>query len=240
MIKVLSIGNSFSYDAHRYLHNIAKNEGVDMKCANIFIGGCSLRTHYVNMLENSNEYTLGFNGDSTGIKVTIGEALASDDWDFVTLQQASHFSYDFNSYTPYIEKLAEYIRTYAPKAKILVHQTWAYEQDSPRLTTVAGYSDQHDMLNDIREAYNRAAAAIGADGIIPCGEIMMKAIDAEVCRMHRDGFHADLGIGRYATALTWYKTLTGDDIKNDYENLDVETSAVEREKIRDIVNNHKI
>ncbi len=29
MIKILSIGNSFSQDVQRYLHQIAKNEGVE-------------------------------------------------------------------------------------------------------------------------------------------------------------------------------------------------------------------
>ena len=39
-MKVLAIGNSFSNDAMRYLHGIAKADGVDMKTVNLFIGGC--------------------------------------------------------------------------------------------------------------------------------------------------------------------------------------------------------
>ena len=49
-MKILSIGNSFSQDAHRYIHDIAKGEGVNIKCVNLYIGGCSLQTHYVNMM----------------------------------------------------------------------------------------------------------------------------------------------------------------------------------------------
>ena len=41
-MKVLAIGNSFSNDAMRYLHGIAKADGVDMKTVNLFIGGCPL------------------------------------------------------------------------------------------------------------------------------------------------------------------------------------------------------
>lgn len=40
-MKVLAIGNSFSNDAMRYLHGIAKADGVDMKTVNLFIGGWS-------------------------------------------------------------------------------------------------------------------------------------------------------------------------------------------------------
>ena len=49
MIKVLSIGNSFSRDAQRYSYKIAKNEGVEFKSVNLYIGGCSLQTHYMNI-----------------------------------------------------------------------------------------------------------------------------------------------------------------------------------------------
>ena len=38
MINILSIGNSFSEDAQRYLHYIAKSEGEDIQNYNLFIG----------------------------------------------------------------------------------------------------------------------------------------------------------------------------------------------------------
>ena len=127
-MKILSIGNSFSCDAQRYLQRLAKKDGTPCKTVNLFIGGCSLRTHYLNMVQDSASYVLGFNGEETGFKVSISQALASDDWDVITLQQASHFSPKYETYVPYLEKLAEYVRKYCPRAKIYVHQTWAYVQ----------------------------------------------------------------------------------------------------------------
>ena len=41
-MNILAIGNSFSQDAMRYLHKIAKADGVEFECFNIYIGGCSL------------------------------------------------------------------------------------------------------------------------------------------------------------------------------------------------------
>ena len=41
-MKVLAIGNSFSQDATRYLHQIAKANQFDLKVVNLYIGGCSL------------------------------------------------------------------------------------------------------------------------------------------------------------------------------------------------------
>ena len=117
-MKILSIGNSFSQDAHRYIHDIAKKEGVNIKCVNLYIGGCSLRRHYVNMLGDVEGYAFEFNGETTGLKVSIKEALMSDEWDYVTLQQNSPDSDDFETYTPYGRELAAYVRKFCPKAKL--------------------------------------------------------------------------------------------------------------------------
>jgi hypothetical protein len=55
-MKVLATGNSLSQDATRYLHQIAASAGTDMTVYNLYIGGCTLQTHYLNMLENSKKF----------------------------------------------------------------------------------------------------------------------------------------------------------------------------------------
>lgn len=227
MTKVLSIGNSFSQDAQRYLHKVAENEGVAMKCVNLYIGGCSLRRHYLNMLDDKSDYSFEFNGNATGITVSIKQALVSDEWDYVTLQQVSREAPFFETYLPYLEKLAEYVRLYSPKSKILLHQTWAYEQGSARLHEL-GFSDQHEMLEKIVESYQKAAEQIQADGIIPCGEKMMQAIEHGIKQVHRDTYHADFGIGRYLLSLTWYQAITGKKPTRDFNEFDVEVSEENR------------
>jgi hypothetical protein len=64
----------------------------------------------------------------------------------VTLQQASHLSFQYDTYTPYLSNLAAFVRQHAPTARIMIHQTWAYEDGSERLFTVAGYERAADML----------------------------------------------------------------------------------------------
>lgn len=235
MLKILSIGNSFSQDAHRYLSGIAKNEGAQIKNVNLYIGGCSLYKHYINMLEDRVNYDFEFKGEYTGLKVSIAQLLASDEWDCITLQQVSQSSPFYDTYLPYLPELADYVRMYNPKTKLFIHQTWAYEQGSERLNGTC-FDDQHQMLDKIKESYALAAKEIEAAGIIPCGEAMMSAIDSGIGRMHRDGFHADLGIGRYLLGLIWYKTLFGETAKNDFTDFDI---PVEREKaaaIRELAN----
>ena len=55
-MNILSIGNSFSQDAQRYLHRIAKSAGVEMNTFNLCIGGCPLEHHYNHMLSGEEAY----------------------------------------------------------------------------------------------------------------------------------------------------------------------------------------
>lgn len=236
-MKVLSIGNSFSQDAQKYLHRLAKQDGVELKTVNLYIGGCSLQRHYLNMLDDNAAYDFEFNGEKTGIKVSIRQALASDDWDFITLQQASHFSGRYETYSPYIESLAGFVRKYCPHAKILIHQTWAYEDGSEKLKSLLDFTSSKEMLSAICDSYRKAARKIKADGIIPCGEAMMKAVEMGIEQIHRDTFHASLGAGRYLLALCWYKALTKKDIShNTFHDFAVPVTEQEREIVIKAVN----
>lgn len=238
-MNILSIGNSFSQDAQRYLHQIAKADGVNLNTFNLYIGGCPLSRHYRNMLGDKSEYTLEMNGESTGFKVSIKDALLSRDWDFVTVQQVSSQAPYYETYQPYLNKLAEYIRLCAPKAKIAVHQTWAYEQDSHRLNVELGYINYTDMLADVKASYKKAFEEINADIIIPSGEVFGKLIENGIEKIHRDTFHASYGLGRYALGLIWYKTLTGNDIANNaFCDFDEEVSdkdiALAKQSVKDV------
>ena len=235
-MKILSIGNSFSQDSQRYLHRLAKRDGTDLKTVNLYIGGCPLRKHYLNMLDDNANYDFEFNGEATGIKVSIRQALVSDSWDFITLQQASPLSGKYETYTPYLEELAAYVRKYCPHTKILIHQTWAYEDGCEKLKLL-GYASAKEMLSAVCDSYSKAAQSINADGIIPCGEAMLRAVEFGIEKIHRDSFHASLGAGRYLLSLCWYKKLTGRDITgNDFDDFDVAVNEEERQIVIRAVN----
>ena len=153
-------------------------------------------------------------------------SVAWNQFDVITVQQASPSSPDYETYQPYLDELAAYIRKLVPKAKIAVHQTWAYEQGSPRLHEIMQYADYKDMLRDIKCAYQKAADQIGADYLIPSGEVFGAMLEKGIERVHRDSFHASLGLGRYALGLTWYRFLTGKDVsENTFDAFDEEISA---------------
>lgn len=207
-MQILAIGNSFSTDATRYLHAIARAGGVPLQVTNLYIGGCSLERHFRNMHSDARAYDLQCNGHSTGFSVSLSEALLNRPWDVITLQQCSPQCFIEDSYSPYIEELAQYVRRLCPKARIVVHQTWAYEAGSEKLLS-KGFTKPEEMLAGAVQAYAAAAAKIGADGIIPAGELFGNMCAAGVPKIHRDTFHVKYGIGRYALGLLWYRMLTG-------------------------------
>lgn len=227
-MNVLTIGNSFSEDATRYLSGIARSQGVHLDVVNVCIGGCPLERHYRNMLGNKKDYMLQFNGQHTGFCVTLEEALFSREWDVITLQQVSHFSGKKETYYPYITELADHIRTCQPKAKLLLQETWAYEDGSYRLTQELGYKDHKEMLADVHAAYAAVAEAEGFDGVIPSGTLFDLMLDRGVAKIHRDTFHASLGLGRYALGLLWFRMLTGKNVaENRFRDLDVPATEEE-------------
>lgn len=211
-MEILAIGNSFSQDATRYLHQIARAAGEKLNVTNLYIGGCSLERHYRNMLSGERAYQLESNGVKTGFPVSLEEALWNRKWDVVTIQQVSSQSIDAENYRPYIFALTDMIRECAPKAKLLLHETWFYEENSIRLTQELGFPTEKAMLDKIQTAYAQIAGEVGADGIIPAGTLFGKLREAGIPKLHRDTFHASYGLGRYALGLLWYRYLTGNNV----------------------------
>ena len=227
-MKILSIGNSFSQDAHRYMHQVAKSYGKDFYAVNLYIGGCPLVEHYEKMQSGEAAYDWELNGASTGEKISLLDALKREDWDIVTLQQCSARSGRVPTYWPYMQALADYVRANCSKAKLYLHQTWAYEPGCEMLKGTAGFSSAEEMYYAVRNAYNLAARKINADGMVPCGKGMYYLANQGV-KVHRDTYHASLGLGRYLLALIWYGTLTGEEVvENNFNDFDEPVTAEEK------------
>ena len=234
-MRVVSIGNSFSQDAQRYINQIAKNYNERVDVINLYIGGCSLNTHYKNLVEDNQAYQLQFNGVNTDVKVSIRQALESCP-DVITLQQASKYSVDYKSYIPYLTELYNYAKKTCPNAKIFLHETWAYQDGSIKLEEL-NYSSFNDMFKDVKKAYKKAFKAFEFDGLLPSGSVMQTAIKLGLEHSHNDGLHASLGAGRYMLGLTWFKVLTGIDISKDkFNDFDEPVSKQERKIIIKAVN----
>ena len=238
MKKFLCIGNSFGTDGARYLHGVARAAGVDTKVVNLYIGGCSLYRHYRNMLSGEKAYSYEINGFSSGLCVSLKEALLSDEWDAIYTQQCSPDSGEPETYEPFASRLAAFVRECCPHAKFFVQETWTFETDAPRFLKTS-YRTPETHIEAIRECYKKMAEITEADGIIPCGDAMyalwQRKAELGIDAVHRDGFHAHFGHGRYLLALTIFSALTGRDVReNTFCDFDTEVDPKVAQACREI------
>ncbi len=235
-MRILSIGNSFSQDAHAYLHAIAESQGVEMECVNLYIGGCSLHRHWINVVGGELNYARELNGDTENARPSaIRDALEDGPWDVVTLQQVSHHSGFYATYQPYLTDLSAYVKKLAPQAKQWLHQTWAYEHGSDHPAFDRYSHSQMEMYRMLTEANRQAAQSIGVD-MIPTGEVIQTLRNRQIVpeSLCRDTFHLSLTYGRYAAACTWFVRLTGKKI-DDNGFLPAGCDPILAKKIRETV-----
>ncbi|MBQ3046017.1 MAG: DUF4886 domain-containing protein [Clostridia bacterium] len=236
-MNVLSIGNSFSNNAHRFLPKMAQADGAELMLCNLYIGGCSLETHWNNWREEKTDYEyeiyLPFETEMTkATEVALHEAVEDEEWDVITLQQCSPLSGIRESYSPYLSELAEYCRMVQPRAKIMLHQTWAYDKNCP-LTAFANYGrSQQEMYRMLTEAYVDAALEADIGIIIPSGrawQTVRNTIGDKLTEV--DGYHGN-DLGCYLAGACFYETIFGKSIyDNTFEIPDVDKGIMETLKI---------
>ena len=213
-IKILAIGNSFSEDAiENYLWNIAKAEGINIKIGNLFIGGCDLATHRANATNNiaAYDYREIENGTRTSTANTsILDVLNDEQWDYVSLQQVSQLSGKYETYSADLPYLIDYVKEKEPNASVILHQTWAYAQNSTHPGFANYNNDQMTMYNAIVDATNQTSDIEGIDFVIPAGTAIQNGRTSAFGDIFcRDGYHLDLTIGRYTAACTWFECIFG-------------------------------
>lgn len=223
--KVLSIGNSFSEDAQRYLVDIALSYGIpeeNIVVANMFIGGAELTRHINNIQSDAGAYTYQrFVGNSlthTG-GTSLSTAIAAEDWDVVTFQQASHHSGLISEYEDHVETLSQWAKDNTTNDDVVIawHQTWAYEQTSNH----SGFSNynrsQTTMYNMINDVYVEKVQRLSdVEILIPSGTAIQNARTSWMGdRFTRDGYHLTDPLGRYIGSLSYFKAITGFEISVD-------------------------
>jgi len=189
---------------------MAKKCGIDVETYNLYIGGCSLYTHYINALEDLFLYSFMFNGIDTHLKVSIKQALIANEYDVVTLQQASHFSFKPETYQPYTDFLFGYVKKYNPNAKIYVHQTWGYKKDSKRLADMQ-FATHSEMYDAVESAYDIMYNSNDFSGLLPSGKAINLLHTMGFCGAdtHNDDIHLSKGLGQFTSSLAWLETLIG-------------------------------
>ncbi|MCK5802790.1 MAG: DUF4886 domain-containing protein [Lentisphaeria bacterium] len=156
-IKLLTVGNSFAWNATKYLKKIVESApGCTLLMASANVGGGPLNQHYDMAMKSEKDKSFkpyGFRDPITHkySKVSLKTALGAEKWDIVTMQQYSAYSFKREKFEPHFDNVYAYIKKYAPGAKIFIHQTWAYRADDGRFRK-DGFT-QEKMYEQLTENY---------------------------------------------------------------------------------------
>ena len=163
-VKLLATGNSFSRNATEFLPDIVKAGGDKLTLRQISLSGAPIEVHWKN--------AAAFQAGATNEAARAWRALTAAKWDFVTFQQSSINSFKIETYQPFAKQLHDYIKSQAPTAEILIHETWAYREDDPLFKVVE--FTQTNMYWRLRQAYETTAAELGCR-LIPVGDAFQNA-----------------------------------------------------------------
>jgi len=234
LIRVLCIGNSFSWDAvEQELVPLCAESGVEVEIHNLYYGGCSLEQHARFLLKDTAAYSHRVctpnpltTNPLTQIRVikdtvSLRQALQDGTYDYISLQQASHDSGIRDSYEPWLSLLIDTVRAYQPRAQLCWLQTWAYSQDATHPAFPRYHNSQSEMWDSIQSC-TKYVQEITTNPLtlIPCGLAIQLAratrLGDTLCR---DGYHLNYTYGRYTASCVWYEILTGRDVRrNRYKN----------------------
>lgn len=205
-LKLLTVGNSFADNACTFLKQITESvPGCKLEFAKANLGGCSFGRHAKLIKDCEADATL----KPYQQKYTLKELLQQDQWDVVTIQQVSHESFLPESYQPFADEVVACIKQSAPKAEILIHQTWAYAPDSKRLE---GFGLTRQGMNDgLIKCYADLAQHFGGLRLLRSGEAFTASLQAnpEIDLWNpKDRFHANRE-GCYLVGCVWFAELFG-------------------------------
>ncbi|MBR2466759.1 MAG: DUF4886 domain-containing protein [Clostridia bacterium] len=224
VLKILCVGNSFSVDACEWLAYIANGLGVEIEIGNLYIGGCDIDKHISVLTGNppvddeGNVATYTYyhfdNTEKTSVSKVDGAAalgyISENNWDFITLQQASKYT-NLPEKHENLSELIEIVEGCNANAKIAWHMTWAYQEEyiSEKMSSKVS---QINMYNGIVSTVQSSVLPL-IDLVIPTGTAIQNARTSSLGNdLTCDGLHLDKGVGRYIAGLTYFAALTGIDI----------------------------
>ena len=220
VIRILAIGNSFSDDAlEHYLYGLAKASDISVVIGNMYIGASTLSRHVeeIGKADGTASYSyrkINVAGTrNVRENISLATALTDEQWDYVSFQQASPNSGQYNTYVTPLPVLYNYVKgqlNNRSDVKYVFHQTWAYQQTSDHAGFAAYGNNQLTMYNAIVDAVDRATQLINIDVVVPAGTAIQNGrtsvIGDSFCR---DGYHLDVNIGRYTASCAWYEAIFG-------------------------------
>ena len=212
---LLMIGNSFSDDTVQWVNEICDALDIEVNIANLYIGGCDLNTHYRNLTNDKSSYEYRkYNKETkkwvTKSSTSISQALMDEEYDIVSLQQASGSSGISSTYEN-LSHIIDELQFLNEDLKFIFNMTWAYQQNSTHSDFGKYNKSQLNMYESIINAVQEEVETNEyIDLIIPNGTSIQNARTSFIGdNLTRDGYHLSYDFGRYIAGLTLVSKLTG-------------------------------
>lgn len=178
-IRILSIGNSYSQDALGYAPFLMRSitTGIELEIGILYQSGATLQQHYNNIVNQSAVYTYYlYNGGDSWQDLgtyTIQQALQSQSWDIILLQQGSTSAWNWSTHQPYLNPLIQKIYDYINYS---VKFGWMMVQSRPKTSSVE-YTDREILQHyaGIAKCAQRVLERTYCDFVIPVGTAVQNA-----------------------------------------------------------------
>lgn len=224
VLKILTIGNSFSNDCMEYVYDIALAAGAkEIMLGNLYIGSCTVEKHLKNAKEDNASYTYYTNDFGAWERVSkhkMSDAIKSENWDFISIQQNCENSGRPEKYADLAE-LVNIVKSQAtnPKVEIMWHMTWAAQNDYTGKLFAHYQMDQETMYKAIVNSVKTQVFPIkDITRVIPNGTVMQNIRSSYWGdTITRDGIHMSLPYGRILGGITIVAATIG----IDYDTIDL-------------------
>lgn len=153
-MNILTIGNSFTDSLALYFPAAVQSARCDLHFERANFGGCELARHwsYIEAEERDVRCRIYQGGRK------LRSILELRAWDVVTIQQASHDSWRPETFQPWAGNIIAYVKKHAPRAEVVIQQTWAYRADHPQLLPGSEWGiSQDEMYERFTANYTKLA-----------------------------------------------------------------------------------
>lgn len=231
---ILFIGNSNSSYFCDELYEMAKEAGIELVVANLYISGCSVQKHaeQIEYGATYTKYTVRENGKVTVTDNTtsVQAALAEREWDAISLQQhydplnAANIGIAEASTNKYAKMIYDVLKEEEPSALLFWHQNWAFQLGYPgesssyvpeekKITTAEKQQAIHDVMrtNAMQICHENQVFRV------PTGDAWQAArADERIGHVlsnkdvngNTDYIHdGEVGGGQYLNACVWFEVL---------------------------------
>lgn len=214
-IKLLCIGNSFTYNAINYMPYILREQypNLDIVIGIVYTSGQSLEGHYNAMVSGGAcEWYSRYNKDTdkwekrTNVNYTT---ILTEGWSHITIQQASGKQTQEDTYYPFVAQIVDYIATHTDnkfEAGLLMPQSRADQSKTSK-----------ELLEESIAIHQRLCKSINLSFLLPSGTAIENARESSIAALGdsgsltKDGYHLQDGlpclIASYACAKAFAKHL---------------------------------